>query len=357
MAVLRVNAAADGAIFSAEPCSVGWERRLASLLRDAPASAPVTVLIHGYRFSWRPSTPAIRSWRGKAATPSRHDAQHRLYRTDPVPESRRRRPPLAAWPSELGFSEQDPSDGVCIALGWDARARRKSQTGEWNSFAQVYRTARQASEALFRLAEVVVSATPGRALDCFTHSLGARLVIQAAMRAPDLPLGRIIFLGGAEYAGEVRSMLAAQDAADVDAEFIHIMSRANDFYDGLFSIFAPPPDREGDQPLGAYGLGESHRRWLDLQIDHPEMRARLASVGHAPTRRRERMSHWHVYADHGAMSFYRSLLHDRALWPAERLRALTAPCSVERRWSRLVPGLRLSRHTAAPVPEAASLGT
>ena len=92
-----------------------------------------------------------------------------------------------------------------------------------------------------------------------SHSLGARLVLQALRQAPDLPVARAILLGAAEYSAEARAALAAQDRVGGTTEFYNVLARANDVYDGLVQLFAPLPEMRGDLPLGARRLGGPHR--------------------------------------------------------------------------------------------------
>lgn len=322
MAVLRVNAAADGTIHAASGMPGDWQVSLRHVIARLPAVAPVTVLVHGYRYSWRPL-------RGIGC----HDPHRTLYLLGDLAPCARKRPRTANWPHALGFSEQAPRDGLCIALGWDARHWRPGL----DCFAAVHRTAGRTAAALGTLVRALVAADPGRRVDVLSHSLGARLVLQALRQTPELPIARAILLGGAEYSAEARSALAAQDRAGGTTEFYHMIARANDLYDGLFQLFAPAPPVPGDLPLGARGLGERHPRWLDLQLDHPEARRWLIRQGLAPQRPPERVSHWSFYADPGAMAFYSAILRERRLWSIAAMRARGLPTEIERRWSRLVP--------------------
>ncbi len=147
----------------------------------------------------------------------------------------RKRPRTANWPHALGFSEQGTHDGLCIALGWEARHWRPGL----DCFAAVHRTAEKTAAALITLVRAIVAADPRRQVDVLSHSLGARVVLQALRQAPDLPVARAILLGGAEYSAEARAALAAQDRAGGRTEFYHMIARANDLYDGLFQLFAP----------------------------------------------------------------------------------------------------------------------
>ena len=332
MAVIRVNAAADGSI-PAPGTLANWEETLRAAIARLPADAPVAILVHGYRYTWRP-----RPLRGLA----RHDPHRLLYLLDDLAPSARKRPRTANWPRALGFSEDGLEDGLCIALGWDARHWRPGL----DCFAKVHRTAAHTAAAVITLARLVARLDPRRRVDCLSHSLGARVVLQALGRAPDLPIARAILLGGAEYSAEARAVLDRQDRAGGTTEFVHVIARANDVYDGLFQLFAPRPTTPGDVPLGVRGLGRAHRRWLDLQLDHAEVRHWLTSQGLAPQRRPDRISHWGFYADPGAMAFYRAILRERGRYSIGAMRARGLPAAIEPRWSRLVPALGWRRPKA-----------
>jgi hypothetical protein len=215
----------------------------------------------------------------------------------------------------------------------------------------VHETAGRTADALVTLVRIVAEIDPRRRVDCLSHSLGARVVLQALRRAPDLPVARAVLLGGAEYSAEARAAIEAQDRAGGSTEFYHMLARANDLYDGLFQLFAPWPPQPGDVPLGARGLGCAHRRWLDLQLDHPQTRRWLTGQGLAPQRPPERISHWSFYADPGAMAFYRAILRDRRRWSIGAMRARGLPAEIEPRWSRLLPAFGWRRPEARhPVP-------
>jgi hypothetical protein len=332
MALLRINAAADGTVHAAPDTPADWRETLRGLLARLPGEAPVAILVHGYRYSWRPL-------RGLPC----HDPHRLLYLLDEIAPCARKRPRTANWPHALGFSRRAARDGLCIALGWDARHWRPGL----NRFARVHRTAQNTAAALVTLVRAVASADPHRRVDCLSHSLGARVVIQALRRAPDLPVARAILLGGAEHSAEARLALEAQDRAGGATEFYHMLSRANDVYDGLFQLFAPSPLEPGDVPLGVRGLGRTHRRWLDLQLDHPETRRWLTRQGLAPQRPPERVSHWSFYADPGAMALYRAILRDRRHWSIGAMRDRGLPTRIEPRWSRLLPAFGWRRHEDA----------
>lgn len=323
MAVLRVNATAGGRLVSATGPEGDWRLALERLAAALPECAPVTILIHGYRYSWR--TPGLNG---------RGDPHRTLYLAEPVPVSRARRPALANWPHALGFSEDDPADGLCVAFGWDAWAGLAGP----RCFAEVHRRALGASRALTVLVRALCEALPGRRIACLTHSLGARIVIQALTRSPRLGIDLAVMLGAAERTGEAREMLARQDAARARTEFVHVASRANDLYDALYGWFAPWSGA-GDQPLGTAGLGIRHPRWLDVQLDGRALCRWLGAQGLDAGGRGRAVSHWSFYADPGAMALYGRILRGQPGWSPAEMLARGLPCGLEPRWSRLLPAL------------------
>lgn len=338
MAVLRVNAAADGTIHSVPGATNSWQDTLLDTVVRLPPNAPIVILVHGYRYTWR-------SLRGLG----QHDPHRLLYLPCDLAPSARKRPPTANWPRALGFSPKAAEDGLCIALGWDARYWRPGL----DCFARVHRTAAHTAEAVITLARAVAEADPRRQVDCLSHSLGARVVLQALRRAPDLPVGRAILLGGAEYSAEARLVLEQQDRLGAGTQFYHMIARANDVYDALFQLFAPRACEPGDVPLGARGLGSAHDRWVDLQLDHPETRGWLGRHGFAPQRAPERISHWSFYADPGAMAFYGAILRDSRRWSIGAMRARDLPTQIEPRWARLMPRLPWApAESRRPLPSA-----
>jgi len=346
MGVFRVNATREGRLVGAAEGG-DWRAGLPEALAGLAADAPICILIHGFRFTWRPEIGG-----------GVHCPHLRLYRSRPVAPTRRRRPGFAAWPWSLGFAAETPRAGLAIALGWEARAAREEgrALGLGNAFARVYRRTPAAGRALAHLIDAVAGLRPGAAVDLFGHSLGARVALQAARARPDLPLGRMIFLGPADYAAEARAALAALERAGSGAEIYSVLSRANDAYDGLFQLFAPAPESPGDRPLGAAGLGVAERRWLDLQLDHAALGTWLAARGLRLAGPERRLSHWHFYDDPGAMAFYAAILRQRAPYAIERLRAAGLPGAIEPRWSRLAPALAAHRLRPAPRKDAALTG-
>lgn len=337
MAVIRINAAEDGGLTlpGGDP---GWTAPLDRALRSVPPRAPIVFVIHGYRYA--PNSDGTSGFCPHGL----------LYRSDDVHLCPRvKRPPLAAWPRALGFSE-DGNDGICIAFGWQGRVDRRSQ---WlkegpGDFATVYHRARAAGEGLARILAFIARRHSPKRIGIMAHSLGGRVVMQAMEARPDALPGRILLLGPAEFSGEARRLLGEQDRlgrrmADLP-EILCVGSRANDLYDWLFELFAPAPQLRGDRPLGARGLGMPHLRWMDIQLDHPRVAEWLAAQGLHLTRLPERVTHWSFYSDPGAMAFWSRVLRDEPGWSLAALRARRLPEVWDPRWSRvpqLLPRPRL----------------
>ncbi len=344
MAVLRVNASRDGTLASPDADHASgraWDAGLDVLATRLPADAPVTVMIHGYRYA-----PLARGL-GRC-----HDPQRLLYRADPVRPVARRRPPEAAWAHGLGYSEHDPADGLALGFGWQAREDRLGalQGIDPAGFASVYRGAERAGAALAAAIRRLGAALPGRRIGIFAHSLGARVALAAASELPAGLLGRMVFLGAAEFAGIARERVP-------EAEVYNVISRRNDVYDMLFRTFAPRGAAQGSLPLGFAGLPEAGARWLDIQLDHEAVRGWMRRRGIALDPGPWRISHWNFYSDPGAMTLWRSILRDRtAAWSVESLRAAGLPGAIEPRWALMRPRVPWPRRGLAAGAEEAVQG-
>ena len=316
MAVFRVNATRNGVLTGAPPVAC-WETRLRHHLDRLAPGAPVCILLHGYRYTWAGPTDAC-------------CPQRRLYGIEPS-GCRALRPQAAGWAGQLGFREQGHDDGLCIAFGWEGRTMKSG--GRARSFARIYRDTPRTSEALADLIAVIAGARPDLQVDLFAHSLGARLALGLLGQDGTLPVNRLILMGAAEFTTIAQ---AALDTAP-GAEVFHLLSRANDVFDRLFQLSAPKPALQA-RTLGEAGLGRRHRRWLDIQLDLPELSGWMAARGHR-LERDEPISHWHFYTDPGAMSLYRAILRQREAHGIAALLADGLPDRIEPRWSRLRQGL------------------
>ncbi len=197
-----------------------------------------------------------------------------------------------------------------------------------------------------------------RPIDLFCHSLGSRVVIQAihqmatkALENDELKkllkqIGRIVFVGGAEYVRPAREMLAAvrKVLPDGGPEFFNFMARR----DRVLSLLAQrlhPVDPKLKQVIGQCGIGpaRAEARWLDLQLDaaidgkHPLnewLRPKGFTV--AGTHRSGVLNHWYDFTGAENLRVYRAILRDdRAGWEIAKLRqagipeADAAPCPAD----------------------------
>lgn len=262
--------------------------------RDLPPGAPVVAMVHGYRYS--PRHPA-------------HDPHRGIL----APEGGRGG---LSWPRALGFTG-DPSQGLAIAFGWEARGRLRA----------AYDGAEQAGGRLAVLADRVAQAS-GRPVGLIGHSLGGRVALQALRRAGPGSLGRLILLNAAEFQDAAEQALAGAGAAG--AEVLNVTARENDPFDFALEQLL---SRGRRRALGA-GLAQPRPAWVDLQIDDAATLDALADLGFPTARGARLMSHWSPCLREGLFDLYRAALcHPWAL-PLGLLRH-HIPVRPEPRWSRL----------------------
>jgi len=345
MAILRVNSGANGVELADRPGDAGGA--LTRAARAIPADAPIVILIHGFMYDPEGASPA-----------NPHGA---LYAETRATTRRSRR---ASWPRGLGFTEEGRADGLCVAFAWQSRPRPLATLigAQRNHFSTAYERAPAAAEALLGVIRTLRAARPDAKIDLFCHSLGARVALLALRGAAETgmagSLGRVILLGGAEFASAARATMAALERLPGPRrpEVFNIISRENDLYDALFEFFAPRsranPRPEGGA-LGRKGLGERRENWIDLQLDHPDVGAFLAARGARLAGGRQVACHWSFYTRPGAMRLYRRILRQREAWSVAALRAAAAPEAIEPRWTslRFAPSMLLG-YFPKPKPAA-----
>lgn len=295
MSLVRINAIG-------EQVTLARDARVALTdnLRRVPPEVPVVVMIHGFRFS-----PARA---GKC--PHGH-----ILSLAPQSDSWK----AVSWPRHLGFSGRQPSEGLCIAFGWEAAGTI------WKAYGEAARAGR----ALARLIAEIRAARPGQQVDVVAHSLGARVTLAAVHDLPEGALRRAVLMAPAEMR---RTAKAALDTpAGQAAQFLNITSRENDLFDFLLEGLVAP-HRFGDRTLG-HSLGHEQRNWLDLQIDHADTLSALDRLGHRIAPPARRVCHWSPYLRPGMFPLYRRFL--RGEIALETLRA-ALPAAPSPRWSRLL---------------------
>lgn len=289
---------------------------LGAMLSRLPAKAPIVVMIHGYRFD--PTQPA-------------HDPHRLLY----APRLARSCRKLASWTSGLGFCNA-PESGLAIGFGWPARAAHLPNliAGGRTGFAEIYHRAGAAASMLAGLLTRIAHMAPGRPVDVVAHSLGARVALAALPKlsnAAARSLGRLILLGGAEFAQTARA--AVRDCAQAP-EIYSVVARHNDIYDALFERFAPCALTGTSRHALARGLPDCPT-WLTLQLDAPELVGWAAARGIALDPSDPTICHWSFYTRPGAMTLYARILRDRPAWSVDALRRAPVLAGQEPRWARL----------------------
>lgn len=273
---------------------------LRAALARLPASAPVVVMIHGYRFA-----PGAKG----------NCPHHHIFSMTPPGGDHT----AVSWPDQLAH---DGKTGLTIALGWPARG----------SLIGASVRAIAAGRALADLAALVRGIDPTRQLDVIAHSLGARVALSALHHAEPLAFRRLILLAGAETLRPAHAAMASPAGRCV--QVINVTTRENDLFDFLFEWLGTAGL---DTSIGQ-GLRRHHPNWLDLQIDQAGTRAILARLGHVLPSPRVRICHWSAYTRTGTFALYRALLTGGL--SLTDLRA-ALPIRPDRRWSRLWPSFRL----------------
>jgi hypothetical protein len=267
MALLSVNAA--GGEQGHQPAGAGT---LDAALARLPEGRPVTVLIHGFRFS--PHDPATDPHRHILSLAPRRDCWKAV-----------------SWPRHLHLDR--PGAGLGIGFGWPA-------TG---SLPRVAARAHGAGHCLARMLWAIRSRRPDVPVQVMAHSLGARVALTALGTAPERSVRRMILLSGAEYRGAARAALGMPAAAG--CQVLNVTSGENAPFDLLFRL-AVAPGTLSDRPLSA-GLPEL-ARWTDLPIDTAPARAALATLGHRIRPPATRICHWSGYMRPGIFGVYRRML-------------------------------------------------
>lgn len=286
---------------------------LRSPLRRVPSSAPIVILVHGYKFS---------------PLQAHTDPNRLVFAMEPKRLSRK----IASWPSGLGFDGKGYQDGLCLGFAWPASGRE--QPGPvWSRFARVYDAAAEAGTALARVIEAIDAIAPGRPVDLVAHSLGARVALRAVAETRKGRIGQIVLMGGAEYTGEALAALSSRGAAG--AQIYNVTSRENDVYDLLFARFGP---RTGaaDRPLSD-GLGSVLRNAVDLPLDCPDIAPLLLRRGVTLAPELRRVCHWSFFQRPGALALYAEILRARHNWTIPALKAELSDLPRAPRWSLLLP--------------------
>lgn len=300
---------------------------IAAATRDLAPGQPVAILVHGFLFD---PTDKI------TADPIDTDNPHgRLFHFRIEDERIEHRHHSSSWPLGLGFEADDPSGrtGLAVAFGWDSLPSFASclSCRPRGLYGRAYEIAGTSAWALVTVIERLAQLLPGRPLDIVCHSLGSRVVIRAIALAADWGhlhlierLGRVVILGGAEYAVEAQRMerrLQGLNLARRPAIY-NVVSREDAVLNVLAENFGPRTFGNS-QVIGHDGLGVEERleHWIDLQLDGEELRTRLACrglsvAGDGPD---TIWDHWYYYTHRGNMALYRHILRSADGWSIPEL--------------------------------------
>lgn len=256
--------------------------RLAPLIPQRPADAPVTVMIHGYRYA---------PGRGQ------DDPHVSLFRY---------------WARRLRLG--DPRPALAVGFGWNGAGTLRAAS----------RRALEAGPALAALVAGLRAAGAPR-VNLIGHSLGARVALAALPGLAAGDVGRVVLLSGAAFRAEAEAMLASP--AGRGAEVLNVTSRENDLFDLAFETIL-----RGRGPALGGGLDGA----VTLQIDHAGHREGLRRLGFPVAPPQRLVCHWSAYTRPGLFPLYRAFLHRPEALPLFRLRAALAPEPAPR-WSRLIP--------------------
>lgn len=284
MSIFPVSAQ-DGVLRASDAPDTEPRLPLANALSQTAPGTPVMILVHGY--SHHPHLAK--------ADPSRH-----IYATHT------RRAGAPSWPLALGYGPTASGDGLCIPFAWPGRVDAAATLLQrLNRFSTIYARAHDTARDLARLITWITEIAPDRPVLLLAHSLGARCVLTALRHLPADSVARVVLLGAAAFASETTQTLKTAPAAKT-ARFFNIIARQNDLYDLAFEWLAPRSTWT-DRALGR-GLTHPPGNWLDIQLDHPDIRATLARHGIGLATTAPTISHTEFYLRPGAMQFYRHLL-------------------------------------------------
>lgn len=258
---------------------------LDAALAGLPASAPVVILLHGYRFS--PSQPGS-------------DPHLHILSARPTRACRK----AVSWPRHLRLTGDS---GLAIGFGWEA-------TGSiWAAHAQAARAGRRLAILIGDLRRIA----PDRPIHLMAHSLGARVAFCALPLLPRHAVQRLVLLAAALSLSEARAGLASP--AGQTAQVFNVVGRENAVFDLLLRAALP---------LGGARLGRRRiiaANWLDLPLDTGVALRGLAGLGYPITPPAAWICHWSSYLRPDVWRLYRGLLLTPRQTPMQLLRDQLGP--------------------------------
>ncbi|MEM7640970.1 MAG: hypothetical protein AAF366_00410 [Pseudomonadota bacterium] len=235
---------------------------LAAHLAPLPSAAPLIIATHGLRHS--PFGQGYDPHRGLLSA-----------RPGPAPHWKAR-----SLIRRLHMGDGQRLDGHGIAFGWDGSGWL------WPAMAR----ARQAGQALARTCETIRILRPDLRIGIVTHSLGARVVIEAMLHADRPIFDRALLLTPADTRG--RAARALEAAGGRDCQVIATQTPENWLTSLGFAAAVPG--------IPTLAFGPKHQRWTDFVPD------RRPDLGVRPWA--HRTCHWSCYLRPGLWPLYRGWL-------------------------------------------------
>jgi hypothetical protein len=279
-------------------------------------TAPVVVMTHGYQYDPSPTFDQ-----------GTDDPCHSVYGTPGV--SYGGAPPLDArmsWLPLIGECDESgrPLADCAIAFAWTSEGTMRTFSQACWDNGYKYAALELAPAAARALATVLGYLAEKAPLRLFAHSLGTRTTSQAVGLIPNAARGaieRAILLGGAEYCVDALQHLApACDVVSLGSQLDKVVRLGE---------MACDPVRNnntlGAMVIARHGLG-GQARWLDLQIDSPQLVAWL-SEARAPSgfnyainalpqndvHPNGELGHWVYYTNEGNRRLVRDLVQHPAM--------------------------------------------
>jgi len=267
MSVFRINADHNGLrCRDARPVGAALDRWLSA----STPGAPVTIMVHGYRYA-----PGVQG----------HDPHDLIYAETAVSSHQR----AVSWPLHLSRGD---TKAPIIAFGWPARGNLWRAAGE----------ADQAGRALAALVGRLARA--GRQVRFICHSLGAQAVLTAISELPGSSVEQAILMVPAVATSKTRSAIASP--AGQTCRFLNVTTHENLVFDLTFRALSGMLER-----TIAQGLRDAPCNWVDLRIDHVRSRRRLAALGYPIAAPARKVCHWSPYLRAGMFPIYRAFLAGR----------------------------------------------
>ncbi len=258
------------------------KRRLSTALDGLSDSAPVVIMLHGYKYD-----PASID----------HNPHDHIFALHPNQGSKR----PASWPRRLGLRGHK---ALAIGFGWQARGTI------WAAHAR----AAAIAPNLARLISRIRQTAPHRPIHVVAHSMGARVALATLASLPTGSVNRIILIAAAAFEHELENALNMP--AGQSTEVINIRSRANTVFDLMLRAALPHWGR-------TVGCGRLERQnLLHIAIDQPQTQTALTDAGYPLLGAGPRICHWSGYLRQDACGLYRALLHRPETTPLPYLQTL-----------------------------------